>query len=202
MASAAAASIALLLLVSITVCSSASQAARGPAPTPMMMGGGGPAPAPSPALPGNMGCDDALLNVSACLTYVESGSNLTAPDTGCCPALASLVDNQPICLCQLLSSSDAFGIPINTTKALKLPASCRIQTPPLSLCAVAGIPVASPAGSVSPAPASGGPMEPGTASATPTPVAAPPSHSAAGTISGANGLLAAGALFLIAAMFF
>ncbi|KAJ6832471.1 putative xylogen-like protein 11 [Iris pallida] len=133
MASAAAASIALLLLVSITVCSSASQAARGPAPTPMMMGGGGPAPAPSPALPGNMGCDDALLNVSACLTYVESGSNLTAPDTGCCPALASLVDNQPICLCQLLSSSDAFGIPINTTKALKLPASCRIQTPSQSL---------------------------------------------------------------------
>ncbi|KAK1280981.1 hypothetical protein QJS04_geneDACA015121 [Acorus gramineus] len=100
----------------------------------------GPAAAPAPGLD----CTDALVNLSSCLTYVEEGSNLTRPEKGCCPGLAGLVANTPQCLCQLLSSGEAFGLQIDRTKALALPTACRVDTPPISLCSVFGYPVPSP----------------------------------------------------------
>ncbi|XP_020594593.1 non-specific lipid transfer protein GPI-anchored 2-like isoform X1 [Phalaenopsis equestris] len=104
---------------------------------------------PSPATPG-LDCTNDLLNLTSCLTYVEQGANLTVPEKGCCPALAGLVDSNPICLCQLLSTSNTFGIKIDDTKALMLPTICHVQTPPVSVCNDLGIPVASP-GALSPA---------------------------------------------------
>ncbi|KAG0460864.1 hypothetical protein HPP92_020858 [Vanilla planifolia] len=118
--------------------------------------------APSPA-PTGLDCFDALTNLTSCLTYVEEGSNLTKPEKGCCPALAGLVKSQPICLCQLLSNSNTFGIAINDTKALSLPAVCRVKTPPVSLCSAFGIPVPSPV-AISP----GGARQPELAPAIPT----------------------------------
>ncbi|KAH0470961.1 hypothetical protein IEQ34_000684 [Dendrobium chrysotoxum] len=109
---------------------------------------------PSPAFTGP-DCTTALLNLTSCLTFVEQGGNLTVPEKGCCPSLAGLVDNNPICLCQLLSTSDTFGIKIDVTKALMLPTICHVQTPPVSLCNELGIPVASP-GALSPGGGGGG----------------------------------------------
>ncbi|KAG0487860.1 hypothetical protein HPP92_006671 [Vanilla planifolia] len=128
--------------------------------------------APSPAATGP-DCFLALASLSSCLTFVEEGSNLTVPEKGCCFALAQLVDGQSICLCQLLSTSDVFGIKIDDTRALALPTVCRIQTPPPSLCNVLGNPVPS-AEAMSPGGASqpgssggGGPMTPATQKAAP-----------------------------------
>ncbi|URE44788.1 AAI [Musa troglodytarum] len=115
----------------------------------------GLAPAPPPALD----CTDAMLNLSACLTYAEAGSNLTRPGKGCCRGLASVVDTEPVCLCQLIVDNDVFGVEIDTTKALTLPTACRVDAPPATLCAVLGVPIASPS------PSSGAPEEPGKAEA-------------------------------------
>lgn len=98
-----------------------------------------PAPAPGPD------CVTALTNSADCLTYVQAGSNLSAPDKACCPEIASLVDNYPICLCELLGgAASSYGIMIDTARALKLPSICNVTTPPVSTCAVLGIPIASP----------------------------------------------------------
>ncbi|KAJ4980084.1 hypothetical protein NE237_010864 [Protea cynaroides] len=118
--------------------------AQGPAMSP---GGSTPlSPSATAATPSG-DCTTALLNTSDCLTYVEAGSNLTKPDKGCCGELAGLVDSNPICLCQLLSHSSAFGVQIDENRALGLPKVCRVSTPSVSLCAEVGIPIGAPAAS-------------------------------------------------------
>ncbi|XP_057479522.1 non-specific lipid transfer protein GPI-anchored 12-like [Actinidia eriantha] len=132
----------------------------------LVSGAAAPAPAPrsgsvvqppehvaGPA-PGSEGldCISSLANVSDCLTYVEAGSNLTKPDEGCCPALAGLVESEPLCLCELLAgnATESLGLEININKALKLPSVCGVQTPPVSLCSLAGYPVEVPMPSQAP----------------------------------------------------
>ncbi|XP_059315026.1 non-specific lipid transfer protein GPI-anchored 2-like isoform X1 [Lycium ferocissimum] len=100
--------------------------------------------AAGPSTSGGMDCMTVLLNMSSCLTFVEQGSNLTKPDKECCPALAGLLDSNPICLCQLLGDPDKVGIQIDVNRALKLPTMCSLETPPVSTCAALGIPVAAP----------------------------------------------------------
>ncbi|XP_030522693.1 non-specific lipid transfer protein GPI-anchored 2 isoform X4 [Rhodamnia argentea] len=89
------------------------------------------APAPGPSAD----CSNSLLNMSDCLTYVEAGSNVTAPDEKCCPELAGMVENSPACLCQLIGKNNSFGIDIDVNRALRLPSACDVVTPPASLCA-------------------------------------------------------------------
>lgn len=98
------------------------------APEPSSFG----AEAPGPA---SLDCFSVLLNMSDCLSFVEVGSNLTKPDSPCCPELAGLVESNPVCLCQLLGEPDKVGISIDVNKALKLPSACGISTPPVSVCA-------------------------------------------------------------------
>ncbi|KAJ3699679.1 hypothetical protein LUZ61_003384 [Rhynchospora tenuis] len=97
------------------------------------------APAPAPSLD----CTAALLNLTSCLTYVTSGSNLTRPEKGCCSALAGVLANEVVCLCQLIASYDNFGIQIDTVRVLELPTICRVNAPPTSLCSKAGAPIGS-----------------------------------------------------------
>ncbi|XP_020113610.1 non-specific lipid transfer protein GPI-anchored 2-like [Ananas comosus] len=144
--------------------------------------GSGPAPAPGPD------CMTAVLNASDCLGYVTPGSKDRRPDKACCPELAALVDSQPVCLCQLLNgtAAAAYGISIDTARALALPKACRVDTPPLSLCAAIGFPINF---GPSPAPSPGtSPLLPGS---TPT---APPS----GADRGIRGLRAVDLAFLAA----
>ncbi|GAA0148476.1 hypothetical protein LIER_07908 [Lithospermum erythrorhizon] len=117
------------------------------------------APSPSPD------CMELLLNISDCLRYVETGSNLTEPDKGCCPELAGLVESNPICLCQLLGSPGRkSGLRIEIKKALQLPSLCKVESPPTtSFCEAAGIPVGSPIASEGPSPASPDDMSEGLA---------------------------------------
>ncbi|XP_055834172.1 non-specific lipid transfer protein GPI-anchored 2-like [Solanum dulcamara] len=103
-----------------------------------------PATAAGPTTSGGMDCMTVLLNMSSCLTYVEQSSNLTKPDKECCPALAGLLDSNPICLCQLLGDPDKIGVQIDVNRALKLPNICKLDAPPVSSCAEIGIPVAAP----------------------------------------------------------
>ncbi|KAI8525914.1 hypothetical protein RHMOL_Rhmol13G0267500 [Rhododendron molle] len=128
------------------------------APGPSIVAGG---PAPSTTVAGGPGpsagqdCMTYLYNLTDCLTYVAEGSNLTAPDKGCCPELAGLVESHPVCLCQLLETNTSASLGINFQKALKLPSVCAVQTPSVSLCSAFGYPVGVPTPSEAPSPPGG-----------------------------------------------
>ncbi|KAF0925430.1 hypothetical protein E2562_016653 [Oryza meyeriana var. granulata] len=74
--------------------------------------------------------------MSDCLTYVQAGGTARRPEKPCCPELAGLVESNPVCLCELLSGAgDSYGITVDYSRALALPAICRVSTPPVSTCA-------------------------------------------------------------------
>lgn len=86
------------------------------------------------------GCTTALITLSPCLTYINAAAGTTTsntPSSSCCSRLATVLQSQPRCLCSALSGSGAaasLGVTINQTRALQLPAACRLQTPPPSRC--------------------------------------------------------------------
>ncbi|CAM8964235.1 unnamed protein product [Rhodiola kirilowii] len=122
--------------------------------TPVMVPAASPTPsnkktpveAPAPNVPDYMApgpsttetdCMTLLAGAFDCLSYVQEGSNLTEPDKACCPELATLVNTNPICLCQLLTKKgNSLGIPIDMTRALALPGACKVEVPDPRLCAV------------------------------------------------------------------
>ncbi|KAM0852530.1 hypothetical protein ACQ4PT_051700 [Festuca glaucescens] len=94
------------------------------------------APAPAPAATISPECMDAVLNMSDCLPYVQSGSTDKHPDKACCPELDGLLQSNPVCLCQLLAGGgDSYGVSVDYKRAMALPGVCRLNAPPLSACA-------------------------------------------------------------------
>jgi hypothetical protein len=79
-------------------------------------------------------CTDALLGLAGCLSYVQEGSTVTTPDPTCCSGLKDVVRNEVACLCQAFQGGQDFGVALNMTKALQLPAVCNVKTPPFSKC--------------------------------------------------------------------
>eukprot|EP00252_Welwitschia_mirabilis_P014725 TRINITY_DN32574_c0_g1_i1.p1 TRINITY_DN32574_c0_g1~~TRINITY_DN32574_c0_g1_i1.p1 ORF type:complete len:181 (+),score=15.14 TRINITY_DN32574_c0_g1_i1:171-713(+) len=89
---------------------------------------------------GQSGCSAALLTLSPCLSYV-TGSSAAEPSSSCCSALANVVKNNAICLCQLLAGNSTVGVSVNETRALQLPSACKVSTPPVSKCKEKGFAV-------------------------------------------------------------
>lgn len=114
--------------------------------------GGGSVGAPAPAVD----CSDALISLVGCLSYVQEGSTVATPDKSCCSGLKDVVSKEVACLCQAFQGGQDYGVALNMTKALQLPAACKVKTPPFSKChlSVPGLPGGSPA----PAPSSGAPF--------------------------------------------
>ncbi|GLJ07985.1 hypothetical protein SUGI_0079050 [Cryptomeria japonica] len=98
------------------------------------------------------GCTTALVSLSPCLNYISG--NQTTPSQGCCTALGTVVQNNPSCLCQLLTGNNSLGIPINQTRALAMPAECKVSTPSVSQCQGSGAPTTSPSPTTSGVPPS------------------------------------------------
>lgn len=134
-----------------------------------------PTPTPAPAPGPSADCTDALLGLAGCLGYVQEGSTAAAPDPSCCSGLRDVVRGEVACLCQLFQGGQDFGLSLNMTRALQLPAACKVKTPPVSKChvSVPGVPSASPV----PAPSSGAPDF----GQSPTPSPSTPSGSPAAT---------------------
>uniref|UniRef100_A0A7N0VJ26 Bifunctional inhibitor/plant lipid transfer protein/seed storage helical domain-containing protein n=1 Tax=Kalanchoe fedtschenkoi TaxID=63787 RepID=A0A7N0VJ26_KALFE len=152
--------LAALLLLADLAASQSPTASPSPAPsrrkkTPVSVPVESPAPT-APAPDAGTDCMTLLFGAADCLSYVEEGSNLTVPEKACCPELATLVNTNPICLCQLLNKGNSLGIAIDVKKALALPSACKVQTPDPSLCALinggppAGAPGLSPTDGQSP----------------------------------------------------
>ncbi|XP_057493576.1 non-specific lipid transfer protein GPI-anchored 31-like [Actinidia eriantha] len=117
---------------------------------------GSPAPAAD--------CSTVVLSMADCLTYVTGGSGVTKPEGNCCSGLKTVLKSNPQCLCETFKNSAQFGITLNVTKALSLPAACHVSSPSVSNCGlslVAGAaPATSPVSAVSPSPIAGGPTSP------------------------------------------
>ncbi|KAE8772369.1 non-specific lipid transfer protein GPI-anchored 2-like [Hordeum vulgare] len=152
----------------------------------------GPAGAPAPAAGISSECMTAVLNMSDCLPYVESGSKTRHPDKACCPELDGLLQSNPVCLCQLLAGgADSYGISVDYKRAMALPGVCRLNAPPLSACAAFGVPVgpsSAPLTGVSPS--ATGPQMPEN----------PPSGTPSKSKSHAPGRLTGGGLVALAAL--
>ncbi|MQL81805.1 hypothetical protein Taro_014270 [Colocasia esculenta] len=79
------------------------------------------------------GCTTVIISLAPCLGFIQGNS--TAPPSTCCTQLASVVQSQPRCLCQVLNGGTGpLVIAVNRTQALALPAACKVQTPPVSQC--------------------------------------------------------------------
>ncbi|KAL4203189.1 hypothetical protein AMTRI_Chr01g102740 [Amborella trichopoda] len=115
---------------------------------------------------GSPDCTSSLQNLVNCLSYVLNATNVTTPESGCCPALSDFVSSTPICLCQIVEANNTYGLAINRTRVLMLPSACKVSTPPLSTCAVVGIPVPGPIALI---PAAAAPTNPITRGRAPTP---------------------------------
>ncbi|KAI3794935.1 hypothetical protein L1987_37576 [Smallanthus sonchifolius] len=79
-------------------------------------------------------CTDVIVNLSPCLDYATGNSSI--PSSGCCTQLASVVESQPRCLCEILKDGgSSLGLDnLNQTRVLELPKACNVQTPPTSKC--------------------------------------------------------------------
>ncbi|KAJ1285908.1 hypothetical protein BS78_03G313900 [Paspalum vaginatum] len=176
-----------LALVAMALALVGTAAAQGPAAAP------GPAPGISDA------CLTAVLNMSDCLSYVTAGSTVRHPDKPCCPELAGLLESHPECLCQLLSGgASSYGVSVDYKRALALPGVCRLTAPPVSACALFGVPI--PPGLVpaaAPAPMSGSGLSP-TGSGPEVPANTP--AGSANSSNHAPGRVAAGGLTALAAL--
>ncbi|XP_010256109.1 PREDICTED: non-specific lipid-transfer protein-like protein At2g13820 [Nelumbo nucifera] len=103
-------------------------------------------------------CTNTIISMSPCLNYITGNSS--TPSSSCCSQLASVVNSQPECLCQILNGgASSLGIQIDQARALALPKACNVQTPSVSLCnaiSPAGTPPATKATPSVPSTPSGG----------------------------------------------
>ncbi|EXB54688.1 Non-specific lipid-transfer protein-like protein [Morus notabilis] len=129
---------------------SSSSPPSSPLPPPPSSLPPSPTYGPTASAPG-ADCTTLLFGMADCLSYVQEGSNETKPDKACCPELKTLVDTAPQCLCALLASNNSSAYGIDYDRATKLPSVCKVDTPPVSNCALLGIPVGGPSGSAVPA---------------------------------------------------
>ncbi|XP_071725659.1 non-specific lipid transfer protein GPI-anchored 31-like [Rutidosis leptorrhynchoides] len=102
--------------------------------------------APAPAAD----CSSVILSMADCLSYVTAGSTIQKPEGTCCSGLKTVLKTDAQCLCESFKNSAQFGIQLNITKALALPAACKIKAPSATNCGMslgtAAAPVQSPMG--------------------------------------------------------
>ncbi|XP_059064267.1 non-specific lipid transfer protein GPI-anchored 15 [Cryptomeria japonica] len=125
---------------------------------------------------GVMECPQRLVSVALTVVVIIAGvaeyGGVGAQSSGCATSLATL--SPCVCRavqCQLFTTTNPLGIPINQTKVLALPGACKVTTPPLSQCNAAGAPAASPStGSNAPTATETSPASPSSSPATPNAV--------------------------------
>ncbi|GLJ25996.1 hypothetical protein SUGI_0498690 [Cryptomeria japonica] len=116
-------------------------------------------------------CSTSLQTLFPCMGYVATNVSSSPPSQGCCTALASVMQGNKACLCQLFTTNNPLGMPIDQTNAMSMPGACNIPTP-LPQCNVAGDLAPSPSTEV---PTSSPPID----SSAPTTTETAPSYSPA-----------------------
>ncbi|XP_022988971.1 non-specific lipid-transfer protein-like protein At5g64080 isoform X1 [Cucurbita maxima] len=90
-------------------------------------------------------CSKLIITLADCLPFVSKDSTTTTPAKACCVGLKIVAKANADCLCHTFKNSASFGIVLNVTKALSLPAACDISDPALSDCKLSTSPIGSPA---------------------------------------------------------
>ncbi|KAJ0052322.1 hypothetical protein Pint_03283 [Pistacia integerrima] len=88
------------------------------------------------------GCTGALISLTPCVNQITGNSSTSS--SSCCTQLASVVQQQPQCLCSEVNGGSQLGISMNETLAMSLPGACNVQTPLVSRCNGANGPESSP----------------------------------------------------------
>ncbi|KAK8636580.1 hypothetical protein V6N13_124325 [Hibiscus sabdariffa] len=101
------------------------------------------ASAPSPSS-SSLDCSSLILNMADCLSFVSGGSKVSKPEGTCCSGLKSVLKADPECLCEAFKSSASLGVTLNVTKALTLPAVCKVSAPSTTNCAISLTPAGAP----------------------------------------------------------
>ncbi|XP_050376884.1 non-specific lipid transfer protein GPI-anchored 31-like [Argentina anserina] len=123
-----------------------------------------PPAAPAPAVD----CSSLILNMADCLSFVSNDSKTQKPEGTCCTGLKTVLKADAACLCEAFKSSAQMGITLNMTKAMSLPAACKVSAPSAANCGLSVAPAGAPVATLSPQ------------SAPTTSVAAAPESAAAG----------------------
>ncbi|KHG01671.1 hypothetical protein F383_20828 [Gossypium arboreum] len=101
-----------------------------------------PSPSPSPSS-SSVDCSSLILNMADCLSFVSSGSEVSKPEGTCCSGLKTVLKTDAECLCEAYKSSASLGVTLNVTKAMSLPALCKVSAPPTN-CAISLTPAGAP----------------------------------------------------------
>lgn len=86
--------------------------------------------APAPAVD----CNNLVLNLADCLSFVTNGSTEKKPQGTCCSGLKMVLKTDAECLCEGFKNSAQLGVVLNVTKAMALPAACHVSAPSVSNC--------------------------------------------------------------------
>ncbi|XP_022141909.1 non-specific lipid-transfer protein-like protein At5g64080 [Momordica charantia] len=97
--------------------------------------------APPPAVD----CSSLILNMADCLSFVSNDSTTTKPEGSCCTGLKTVLKADADCLCEAFKNSAQLGVVLNVTKALSLPAACKVSAPAAANCKLSTSPAGSPA---------------------------------------------------------
>ncbi|KAB1997300.1 hypothetical protein ERO13_D12G014900v2 [Gossypium hirsutum] len=115
------------------------------------------ASAPSPSSSSSsVDCSSLILNMADCLSFVSSGSEVLKPEGTCCSGLKTVLKTDAECLCEAYKSSASLGVTLNVTKAMTLPALCKVSAPSTTNCAISLTPAGAPG------------MQPSTSASAPT----------------------------------
>ncbi|CAL9053077.1 non-specific lipid transfer protein GPI-anchored 13-like isoform X2 [Musa acuminata AAA Group] len=73
-------------------------------------------------------CQDTLVSLATCLTYVEGQAKAPTPD--CCDGLSKILSKNRTCLCVLIKDRNepGLGITFNATLAMNLPTVCHASS--------------------------------------------------------------------------
>ncbi|XP_024168708.1 non-specific lipid transfer protein GPI-anchored 31 isoform X2 [Rosa chinensis] len=108
--------------------------------------------APAPAVD----CSSLILNMADCLSFVSNGSKAEKPEGSCCTGLKTVLKADAACLCEAFKSSAQLGVVLNITKAMSLPAACKVSAPSATNCGLSVSPAGAPAAAAPESPAAAG----------------------------------------------
>ncbi|KAA0031495.1 hypothetical protein IC582_000271 [Cucumis melo] len=141
--------------------------------------------APAPAVD----CSSLILNMADCLSFVSNDSTTTKPQGTCCSGLKTVLKADADCLCEAFKNSAQLGVVLNVTKALSLPAACKVSAPAASNCKLSISPASSPAVTPSATPKSAEAASP--VMNEPTGAPAPGKSGATGALASVGSVMAA-----------
>ncbi|XP_048128663.1 non-specific lipid transfer protein GPI-anchored 31 isoform X2 [Rhodamnia argentea] len=87
--------------------------------------------APAPAVD----CSSLVLTMADCLSFVSNGSTAEKPEGTCCSGLKTVLKADAECICEAFKSSAQLGVVLNVTKAMSLPAACKVSASSATKCA-------------------------------------------------------------------